>query len=53
MTDRIRRTERWAIALMCIAAWGAVILLDLYSEHETRRAARNWPPHATQERSHK
>ncbi|HXP59716.1 MAG TPA: hypothetical protein VN829_04445 [Dongiaceae bacterium] len=47
----LTRAERWAIAIMCIAIWGAAFLLVAYAEHETRRATKNWPPHAHQERS--
>jgi hypothetical protein len=47
----LTRTEKIAIAIMCVAVWAAALLVVAYGEHETQRSARAWPPHLTQERS--
>jgi len=49
----LSKTERLAIAIMAAALALALALITTASEYAARRAARDWPPHATAERTAK
>jgi hypothetical protein len=49
----LTRTERRAVLIMALAAVLGLLFFTFATESASRRAARAWPPHITQERSSK